>query len=115
MRMHFLPHKFGRVVLPWLILIGMVSAIALPSGPVRSGLLMLALLVIALAALDLVLPKNFLLRRLSSPARSFAVLNAASLASVLVFFVPPERLWKPTRVLQGAADTLLTKHSENKL
>jgi cellulose synthase/poly-beta-1,6-N-acetylglucosamine synthase-like glycosyltransferase len=115
MRMHFLPHKFGRVVLPWLILIGLVSAIALPSGPVRSGLLMLALLVIALAALDLVLPKNFLLRRLSSPARSFAVLNAASLASVLVFFVPPERLWKPTHVLQGAADTLLTKHSENKL
>jgi cellulose synthase/poly-beta-1,6-N-acetylglucosamine synthase-like glycosyltransferase len=115
MRMHFLPHKFGRVALPWLILIGLVATVALPTGPVRSALLALALLVLALAAFDLVLPKNFVLRRLSSQARSFVLLNAASLASVLVFFVPPERLWKPTHVALTAADTLLTKQSENKL
>lgn len=115
MRMHFLPHKFGRVMLPWLILIGVLATVALPAGLVRSALLAMALLLLALAALDLVLPKNFVLRRLSSPARSFALLNAASLASVLVFFVPPERLWKPTHVAVGAADTLLTKQPEHKL
>lgn len=114
MRMHFVPHKFGRVLLPWLILVGVASAFALPDSPVRSALLVIALAVIILAALDLVLPKNFMLRRISSPARSFVVLNLASLASVLVFFVPPERLWKPTRVALNAADTLLTHQPENK-
>jgi hypothetical protein len=67
-----------------------------------------------LAAVDVVLPKNFILRGISSPARSFLVLNVASLLSVLVFFVPPERLWKPTRLPVGSADALLTKQSENK-
>ena len=114
MRMHFLPHKFGRVALPWLILIGIAATLALPAGWARSTLLALALVVLAFAALDLVLPKKFILRRISSPARSFVLLNAASLASVLVFFVPPERLWKPTHVALGAADTLLTNQPENK-
>ena len=102
MRMHFVPHKFGRVLLPWLILVGVASTFALPDSPVRSALLVIALAVIVLAALDVVLPASFILRRISSPARSFVVLNVASLASVLVFFVPPERLWKPTRVALDA-------------
>ena len=114
MRMHFLPHKFGRVLLPWLILTGIGATFALPGGWIRSTLLAMAVVVLALAALDLVLPVKFILRRLTSPARSFVLLNAASLASVLVFFVPPERLWKPTRVAHDAADTLLTHRRENK-
>jgi len=114
MRMHFLPHKFGRVVLPWLVLIGLISAFLLPSGPVRSTLLALALAVLALATIDPVLPEKSIPRRISSPARSFVVLNAAALLSVMVFFVTPERLWKPTRVQVGATDTLLGKQSEHK-
>jgi biofilm PGA synthesis N-glycosyltransferase PgaC len=114
MRLHFLPHKFGRLALPWLILCGLIAAALLPPGPVRSALLALALLVLALSALDPLLPKRFILRHVSSPARSFVVLNAAALLSVLVFFVPPERLWKPTRVKLNAADALLVKHSEDK-
>jgi len=42
------------------------------------------------------------------------VLNAASLLAVLVFVVPPERLWKPTRVAAGAAENLLTNQQEHK-
>ncbi len=114
MRFHFLPHKFGRLALPWLILIGLIAAYALPAGPVRSTLLLVALLVLGLAALDSVLPERFILRRISSPARSFVVLNAAALLSVMVFFVSPERLWKPTRVQSDGTDALLTKQSENK-
>ena len=30
MRMHFLPHKFGRVILPWMVLTGLIAAFALP-------------------------------------------------------------------------------------
>ena len=71
-------------------------------------------LVLVLAALDALLPKTFPLRRISSPARSFVVLNAAALLSVLVFFVPPKILWKPTRLPGGTTDVLISKHSENK-
>jgi cellulose synthase/poly-beta-1,6-N-acetylglucosamine synthase-like glycosyltransferase len=106
MRFHFLPHKFGRLVLPWMILAGLLSTLCLPSGPARSTLLALALALLGLAALDPILPRKFFLRRVSSPARSFVVLNSAALLSVMVFILPPERLWKPTRVQLGAADSL---------
>ena len=114
MRMHFLPHKFGRLALPWLILTGLVAAWFLPTGPVRACLLAAALLVLALAALDPLLPKRFPLRRISSPARSFVILNVAALLSVMVFFVSPDRLWRPTRPLASATDALLTGRSEHK-
>ena len=89
MRMHFLPHKFGRLILPWMILVALLATWLLPDSPVRSRLLFVALLVLVLAALDPLLPKTFFLRRISSPARSFVVLNAAALLSMMVFFVPP--------------------------
>ena len=114
MRMHFLAHKFGRLALPWMILVGVLAAWLLPDTPVRSTLLFLALLVLALAALDPFLPKTFALRCMSSPARSFVVLNVAALLSVLVFFVPPKILWKPTRLPSDTTDVLLSKQSENK-
>jgi cellulose synthase/poly-beta-1,6-N-acetylglucosamine synthase-like glycosyltransferase len=115
MRLHFLPHKFGRLALPWLILIGVAAICALPDGLVRTTLLTGSLAVLALAALDPLLPRSFPLRRISSPARSFMVLNVASLLSVLVFFIPPEKLWKPTRLPADAPDALLPNHSRNKL
>jgi hypothetical protein len=114
MRFHFLPHKFGRVVLPWLILAGLIAAFLLPDGPMRSTLGVTAFAVLALALIDLLLPRRFPLRRISSPTRSFILLNVAALLSVMVFFVPPERLWKPTRVQLRARDALLGKQSENK-
>jgi len=114
MRMHFMPHKFGRVVLPWLILLGIGATFALGNTSVRTALLAIALAVFALAAIDALLPRKLFLRRISSPARSFVVLNAASLLAVLVFVVPPERLWKPTRIAPGAADTLLANSPQNK-
>jgi cellulose synthase/poly-beta-1,6-N-acetylglucosamine synthase-like glycosyltransferase len=114
MRMHFLAHKFGRLVLPWLILVGLAAVFAMPAGVVRNGMLAVGAAMLALAALDALLPQNFLLRRITSPARSFVVLNTASLLSVLVFFVPPERLWKPTRVAVGTTDALLAHQPQNK-
>ncbi|HVP49949.1 MAG TPA: glycosyltransferase family 2 protein [Candidatus Bathyarchaeia archaeon] len=114
MRMHFLPHKFGRVALPWLLLIGIGATLALPDGAIRSGLLLIAFAFLALAGIDVLLPKSFPLRRITSPARSFVVLNAASLLSVLVFFVPAKRLWKPTRIAVSSSDALIVNHSQNK-
>jgi cellulose synthase/poly-beta-1,6-N-acetylglucosamine synthase-like glycosyltransferase len=98
MRLHFLSHKFARLVLPWAILLVWVATMALPASPFRRFLLIDELALVALAALDRFVPKGFFLKRVSSPARSFLVMNLASLLAIGVFVVPPETLWRPTRV-----------------
>ena len=53
---------------------------------------------VLLAVANRFVPQGFPLKRLSSPAQTFLVMNAAALAAVAVFFIPATRLWKPTRV-----------------
>lgn len=98
MRFHFLSHKTSRLVLPWSMLLVAGSTVALPPSMVRQALLAGELLLPALALIDYCLPKTSPLRRLSSPARSFLVMNAAALLSGIVFFVPASYIWRPTRV-----------------
>jgi cellulose synthase/poly-beta-1,6-N-acetylglucosamine synthase-like glycosyltransferase len=98
MRFHFLSYKFGRLVLPWAILLILGSTLALTDSRWRNFLLVDELMLVALAVLDRFVPRAFFLKRISSPARTFVAMNAAALLAVLVFFVPPERLWRPTRI-----------------
>jgi poly-beta-1,6-N-acetyl-D-glucosamine synthase len=98
MRVHFLSHKSARLVLPWAILLIWVATAALPSSTFRSFLLIDEMLLVVLALIDFLVPKRFPLKRISSPARSFLVMNAASLLSLSVFVVPASILWRPTRV-----------------
>jgi len=98
MRFHFLSYKFGRLVLPWAILLILGSTLALPDSAWRSFLVVDELVLVALALLDWFVPRMFFLKRISSPARTFVAMNAAALLAVLVFFVPPETLWRPTRM-----------------
>jgi cellulose synthase/poly-beta-1,6-N-acetylglucosamine synthase-like glycosyltransferase len=98
MRFHFLSHKFGRLVLPWALLAVVGSTLALPASSFRTSLMESDLAFLLLALLDRFIPAGFLLKRLSSPARTFLAMNAASLAAPVVFFIPPARLWVPTRV-----------------
>jgi hypothetical protein len=96
MRFHFLSHKFSRLVLPWAILAMFLSTVALPASLLRSCLLGGQAALPALALLDRLVPAGFALKRLTSPARTFIVMNVAALAAVVVFFVPATRLWIPT-------------------
>ena len=98
MRFHFLSYKFGRLVLPWAILLVWGSTFALPASSWRSFLLLNEWLLVALAALDWFVPRKFPLKRVSSPARTFLAMNAAALLAVLIFFVPPQFIWRPTRM-----------------
>jgi len=98
MRFHFLSHKFSRLVLPWAILLVLGATFALPPSPFRSSLLAGDLALLLLALLDRFVPHRFPLKRLTSPARTFLLMNAASLAAAVVFLTPPSRLWIPTRV-----------------
>lgn len=103
MRFHSLSHKFSRLLLPWLILVFFGAALALPPSWFRASLLIAGALWLLLALSNRLVPASFPLKRLTSPARTFLVMNAAALASVAVFFVPATRLWTPTRV-QSAGD-----------
>ncbi|MDE3196944.1 MAG: glycosyltransferase family 2 protein [Acidobacteriota bacterium] len=104
MRFHFLSHKFGRLALPWLILTFFGSAAAIPHSWPRTILITGGLAWLALAFLNRWVPGSSPLKRLTSPARTFFVMNAAALAAVGVFFIPATRLWVPTRV-QSTAGT----------
>jgi len=98
MRLHFLSHKFSRLALPWAVLLVGGATLALPDSAFRDGLLVFELLVALLAVADAGVPGGFALKRITSPAGTFMSMNAAALLSLSVFFVPPETLWRTTRV-----------------
>ncbi|HVV43801.1 MAG TPA: glycosyltransferase family 2 protein [Bryobacteraceae bacterium] len=98
MRFHFLSHKFGRLALPWLILVFFGAAAALPASWFRTVVLGAGAFWLVLALINPVVPPASALKRLTSPARTFLVMNAAALVSPAVFFVPANRLWVQTRV-----------------
>jgi cellulose synthase/poly-beta-1,6-N-acetylglucosamine synthase-like glycosyltransferase len=98
MRFHFLSHKFGRLVLPWALLAILLATAALPYPEWRKELLMSEGALLLLAVIDFWIPAGWPLKRLSSPARTFLLMNLASLVAVTVFFIQAQKLWKPTQV-----------------
>jgi hypothetical protein len=56
--------------------------------------------VYGLAILDYLdgwLPETFILKRVSSIARTFVVMMLAAVCALSIFFVRPQRLWTPTK------------------
>ncbi len=98
MRFHFFSHKFARLALPWAILLALGATVALPASPFRSFLLADEAAFVVFAAIDGAVPKRLFLKRITSPARTFLVMNAAALLAVTVFVVPPRIFWGRTRV-----------------
>ena len=103
MLFHFLSYKFGRLLLPYAIIAATVSAFWLPD-PWRWPVVAAVMAFYACAALDILLPDGFLLKKLTSAVRTFLVLMAADLCAIVVLFVPASKLWKPTQ-LRSAAQT----------
>ncbi len=101
MWLHFLSHKLARLLMPWAMLIALAASFGLPA-PWRGITLAAQAAGCALAAGDLILPEGTALKRLSSPARTFLTLMAASLCAVAYFFVPAANLWGETRVAAAA-------------
>jgi hypothetical protein len=98
MRFHFLSYKFGRLVLPWAVLLIWISTFALPASSWRSFLLIDEWILLGIAVLDPFIPQKFPLKRITSPARTFMAMNTAALLALLIFFVPPEFIWRPTQM-----------------
>ncbi len=97
MRWHFLSHKFARLALPWALLAIVAATLALPDSWPRKFLLWSGAALGAAALVDMAIPRGWFPKRITSPARTFLLMNAAALAAVAVFFVPPQSLWKPAK------------------
>jgi len=101
MWIHFVSHKFARLLMPWAMIVAGVASFGLPA-PWKGWAIGVQAAGYLLACLDPWVPGGFPLKRWSSPVRTFAVLMAASLCAVGILFVPPRVLWKETRVSTGS-------------
>jgi cellulose synthase/poly-beta-1,6-N-acetylglucosamine synthase-like glycosyltransferase len=90
---HFVSYKFGRLLMPFAMIAAAVSAWWMPA-PWGSIAVILQAVFYAIALLDFVLPEGTMAKRLTSPARTFVVLMAATIWALSIFFVPSGRLWK---------------------
>jgi hypothetical protein len=101
MWIHFMSHKLGRLMLPWALIAAFGSALALPD-PFRILMLAPQVAFYALALVDQWVPEHTLLKRLSSPIRTFTVLMAAALCAPFALLAPSEKVWKETAVRQSS-------------
>ena len=97
MRIHFLSAKFGRLIMPFLLILVAFSTFGLPEPP-RAMMLVAQGLFYLTALLDQWVPQRSVFKRVTSPVRTFVVLMAAAFLATKVFFVPAQRLWKETKV-----------------
>jgi Glycosyltransferases, probably involved in cell wall biogenesis len=97
MWIHFMSHKFGRLLLPWALIAIAVSSFWLPY-PAREVALAGQILFYSAASADRLIPESSPLKRLTSPIRTFVTLMAASLCAVAIFFRPGTSLWSRTQV-----------------
>ncbi|MDP8988919.1 MAG: glycosyltransferase family 2 protein [Acidobacteriota bacterium] len=95
MWLHFMSYKFGRLLLPWLLLILAAASFGL-SAPWRGAVLTGQGVFYGLALADAWIFKPRLLKKLSSSAHTFLVMMIATLGGLSVFFIPPRTLWKVT-------------------
>lgn len=96
MWIHFVSHKLGRLLMPHALL-GLAAATFFLTGPALLVFAPPQILIYGLAAIDPLLPERSPLQRLTTPARTFAVMMAAAFWAMSYFFTSAEHLWKPTR------------------
>jgi biofilm PGA synthesis N-glycosyltransferase PgaC len=93
---HFWSYKFGRLLLPFALIVMFVAAFALPR-PLSYIAVGLQTLFYALAIADRWISPRFPLKRITSPIRTFVTLMGAGIWALSVFFVPSANLWTQTR------------------
>jgi len=103
MWIHFFSHKLARLLMPYALIVAALASTALPAP--WGGFALGAQALFYLGALaDYFIGGRSILKRITSPVRTFTVLMAASLCAVSILFVPSRVLWKETRVTAARAD-----------
>jgi biofilm PGA synthesis N-glycosyltransferase PgaC len=103
MWLHYLSYKLGRLLLPFALLAIAITGFWLPAAWMIVLAVAAQTALYALAALDTWIPETMLLKRLSSPARTFVVMMIAAACALSVFFVSPRKLWVPTKTRTAGA------------
>ena len=94
---HFMSHKFGRMLVPWTLLVAFVTSFWL-SQPVGAAVLLLEILALGSALADAFIPEDLYLKRWTSAIRAFLVMMFAAGSATSIFFRPADSLWKRTQV-----------------
>jgi cellulose synthase/poly-beta-1,6-N-acetylglucosamine synthase-like glycosyltransferase len=94
---HFWSYKFGRLILPFALIVLFGASLALPKPKVYAAV-GVQVIFYGLAIADRWIPPRFVLKRLTSPIRTFVTLMGASVWALSVFFVPSANLWTQTHV-----------------
>ena len=97
MRKHFISAKFGRLAIPLLMILMAIATFGLPHPLLEVAFAGQAAFYL-IALLDALVPEGSAIKTISSPIRTFVVLMGAALMGLQIFFVPPRRLWKETKV-----------------
>jgi poly-beta-1,6-N-acetyl-D-glucosamine synthase len=93
---HFISYKVGRLALPWLFLLFFLASFGLPM-PWSMLAVISQLGFYGLALLDVWMPEEYAVKKITSPARTVTVMLAAAALGIKVFFVPPQTLWTVTQ------------------
>ena len=96
LRFHFVSLKIGRLLLPYLLAILLLSAFALPAAW-RWWAIFPQLVFWMLVLIDPFIPTGSWFKRVTALPRAFGVLVSAALYALKILFVPPRRLWIETR------------------
>ncbi len=94
---HFFSHKFGRLLLPFAMILLFMSSFGLQQ-PWRTLALSCQMLFYLIALADPIVPEATHVKRFSAVIRAFTVLVAAALCALCVFVLPAQQLWKETTV-----------------
>jgi biofilm PGA synthesis N-glycosyltransferase PgaC len=97
MLFHYLSYKIARLMLPWLVIALFALSFALPQ-PLAAIAVSAQCLFYLLALADFLVPQKSRFKRVSSPARTIVTMLAATACAIAIFFVSPQRLWKPTQI-----------------
>lgn len=95
MWIHFVSHKLGRLLLPYLLLTALISSFFLPF-PLGTLAVAAQAIFYVVALVDPWVPPSPM-KRLSSLARTFVVLMWATLCASSILFRSGDSLWKPAR------------------
>ncbi|MEJ7606467.1 MAG: glycosyltransferase family 2 protein [Bryobacteraceae bacterium] len=97
MWVHFMSHKFSRLLLPFALIAAFISSFYLPS-PLNWIALSGQIGLYALALADTFVPNGSMLKKVSAASRTFVVLMAATLVAASILYRSPESFWKTSRI-----------------
>jgi hypothetical protein len=104
MWIHYVSYKLGRLLLRFSLVAIAITSFWLPRPWMVLSVLAAEVIVYGLAILDDRISETSPLKRLSSVSRTFVVMMLAALCALSVFFVPPQKLWTPTKTRPSNAN-----------